>query len=75
MRKLNFDLIIPIFNEGYTIIKLLKIIKKDLKKKKFNIILCYDTKKDNIFKYLKEIKSINLPIHLVKNPSNGPCSC
>ena len=74
MRKLNFDLIIPIFNEGYTIIKLLKIIKKDLKKKKFNIILCYDTKKDNIFKYLKEIKSINLPIHLVKNPSNGPCS-
>ena len=38
MRKLNFDLIIPIFNEGYTIIKLLKIIKKDLKKKKFNII-------------------------------------
>ena len=39
MRKLNFDLIIPIFNEGYTIIKLLKIIKKDLKKK--NLILFY----------------------------------
>ena len=51
MKKLDFDIIIPIYNEGY-IIRLLKLIKKYLKEK-FNIIFCYDSEKDNIFNYKK----------------------
>ena len=74
MKKYKFDIIIPIYNEGYGIVKLLKLIKTKLKKKKFNIILCYDNKKDNVFEYLKEIKKINIPIYFSKNLSNGPCT-
>jgi len=74
MKKLNFDLVIPIYNEGYSVIKLIKIIKQNIKKKKFNIIFCYDSKKDNIFNYKKDLKKINLPIYFSKNPSTGPCS-
>lgn len=74
MKKVNFDLIIPIYNEGYNIIRLIKLLKKDLKSKKFNILLCYDTIKDNIFNYKKDIKKLRLPIYFIKNPSNGPCS-
>ena len=58
MKKYKFDIIIPIYNEGYGIVKLLKLIKTKLKKEKFNIILCYDNKKDNVFEYLKEIKKL-----------------
>lgn len=74
MKKLDFDIIIPIYNEGYSVIRLLKLIKNNLKKEKFNVIFCYDTKKDNIFNYKKEIKKINLPIYFSKNPLKGPCS-
>lgn len=74
MKKLNFDIIIPIYNEGYSVIKLLKLFKKNLKKIKFNIIFCYDSNKDNIFNYKNEIKKINLPIFFIKNKSVGPCT-
>lgn len=74
MRKYNFDIIIPIYNEGHSIIKLLEIIKFKLKKDKFNIILCYDSKKDNIFNYIREIKKLKIPIFFSKNLSTGPCS-
>lgn len=73
MKKNKFDIIIPIYNEGYSIIKLLKLIKIKLKKKNFNIILCYDNKRDNIFDFIKDIKKIKLPIYFLKNPSSGPC--
>jgi len=74
MKKYNFDIIIPIYNEGYSIIKLLKLIKIKLKKNKFNIILCFDSRKDNVFTYIKEIKKIKLPIYFSKNLSTGPCT-
>ena len=74
MKKYKFDIIIPIYNEGYNLIKLLKLIKIKLKKDKFNIILCYDNKKDNVFNYLKEIKKIKIPIYFSKNSSSGPCT-
>lgn len=74
MKKYKFDIIIPIYNEGYSIIKLLKLIKTKLKKEKFNVILCYDSKKDDVFKYIKEIKKIKIPIFFSKNFSTGPCT-
>jgi glycosyltransferase involved in cell wall biosynthesis len=74
MKKLNFDIIIPIYNEGYGIIKLLKLIKIKLKENNFNIILCYDSKKDNVFTFIKEIKKIKLSIYFSKNVNTGPCS-
>ena len=33
MKKYKFDIIIPIYNEGISVIKLLKLIKTKLKKK------------------------------------------
>ena len=74
MKKYKFDIIIPIYNEGISIIKLLKLIKTKLKKEKFNVILCYDSKKDNVFKYIKDIRKIKIPIFFSKNFSTGPCT-
>ena len=73
MKKNNFDLIIPIYNEGQSIINLVKKIQKKIKFN-FNIIFCYDSKKDNIFNYKKELKKIKKAVFFVKNPSKGPCT-
>ena len=74
MKKRNFDIIIPIYNEGYSIVRLIRLIKKYLNKEKFNIILCYDSIKDDVFDHKKEIKKINLPIYFMKNKFKGPCT-
>ena len=73
MEKVPLEIIIPIYNEGEKVIKLLNQFQI-LIKTKFKILLCYDLNDDNIFNYEKELKKFNFEIILVKNPSIGPCS-
>lgn len=73
MNKFDLDIIIPIFNEGYQVIKLLKIFEEKLNTN-FNVLLCFDSDDDDIFKYRNDLKKINIPITFVKNPRSGPCS-
>ena len=68
-----FDIIIPIFNEGDQVIKLLNLFEKNIKKN-FNVFLCYDSDEDDIFNYKKQLYNYKFPIHLTKNISKGPCS-
>ena len=65
MKNINLILLFQ-FIMKVKLIKLLKLIKIKLKKDKFNIILCYDNKKDNVFNYLAEIKN-SKPIYFSKN--------
>ena len=66
MEKIPLDIIIPIYNEGEKVIKLLNHFQI-LIKTKFKVLLCYDLNDDNIFNYEKELKKFNFQITLVNN--------
>ena len=73
MEKVPLEIIIPIYNEGEKVIKLLNQFQIFIKTK-FKVLLCYDLNDDNIFNYEKELKKFNFEIVLVKNSSTGPCA-
>ena len=66
----KLDIIIPVYNEGKKILKLLDQLKKDVKYD-FRILICYDSKSDTTLKFLGKSK-IKKRIFLIKNPSIGP---
>jgi dolichol-phosphate mannosyltransferase len=72
MKNIKLDLLIPIYNEGFQIIKLLQklnlIIKSNIR-----VLLCYDSNNDNIFEYKKYLKKFKFEIKLIKNKNKGPC--
>ena len=71
-KNISLDVIIPIYNEGFQIIKLLRIINLEVKTN-IRIMLCYDKKSDNIFKFKKHLKNFKFKVKLVKNLKSGPC--
>ena len=73
MHNIPLDIIIPIYNEGDKVIKLLNQFKSFIKTD-YRVLLCYDHSSDNIFDYEKSFKNFNFEIILVKNVSTGPCS-
>ena len=50
MEKIPLEIIIPIYNEGDKVIKLLNLFQIHIKTK-FKVLLCYDLNDDNIFNY------------------------
>ena len=73
MEKISLEIVIPIYNEGDKVIKLLHRFQNIIKTQN-RIFLCYDTEKDNIFQYKNDLKKFKFEVVLVKNPSTGPCS-
>ena len=71
MNKL--DIIIPVYNEDENIIKLLKLLEKEVICD-FRVLICYDSESDKTLKYLKNNNIIKNKILLIKNPKNGPNS-
>ena len=49
IQKYSFEIIIPIFNEGAQVIKLLELFDHNIKNK-CRVLLCYDNNDDDIFK-------------------------
>ena len=70
MREL--DIIIPIYNEGEQVIKLLDLFEKKIKNN-ISVFLCYDDDDDDIHKYSHLLKK-KFPITLIKNFEKGPCN-
>ena len=73
MQKVTLEIVIPIYNEGKKVIKLLDQFQL-LIKTQFRVLLCYDLDDDNIFQYENDFKRFTFEIILVKNPSRGPCT-
>ena len=71
MNHTNLEIVIPVYNEGENILKLLKIFNNFVKTN-FKVLICYDLKDDDIFKFQDEFKKLNFDIKLIKNPSSGP---
>ena len=73
MSDIPLEIVIPIYNEGNQVIKLLNDFQNIIKTK-FKVLLCYDSKDDNIFQYENDLKKFKFEVVLVKNPSVGPSS-
>ena len=73
MIKIDLEIIIPIYNEGKNVIKLLKHFE-DFVKTKIRILLCYDLDNDDIFNYKDELKKFKFEILFVKTVDSGPCA-
>jgi len=71
MNHTNLEIVIPVYNEGKNILKLLEIFSNFVKTN-FKVLICYDLKNDDIFKFEDEFKRFNFDIKLIKNPSSGP---
>ena len=61
MEKDPLEIVIPIYNEGEKVIKLLNQFQIHIKTK-FKVLLCYDLSDDNIFNYEEELKKL---IHIM----------
>ena len=73
MNKVPLEIIVPVFNEGEKILKLMEFFKSNIKTK-FRVLFCYDLETDDIFEYKEKFKEFDFEIILIKNPSRGPCS-
>ena len=71
MKHTNLEIVIPVYNEGENILKLLEIFSNFIKTN-FKVLICYDLIDDDIFKFEDEFKRFNFDIKLIKNPSSGP---
>ena len=68
----DFNIIIPVYNEGKNLIKVINHLKKEVKAN-YQILICYDDDSDNLFQYTDTILNINKNIKLIKNNYYGPC--
>ncbi len=66
------EIIIPVFNEGENIIKVLDHLKNNVRNK-FIVFLCYDDDDDDLFSILEIIKKKDVDFKLLKNKYYGPC--
>ena len=73
MDNIPLEIIIPIYNEGNKVIKLLDQFSTNVKVP-FRVLLCYDHNNDDIFLYTEIFKKFNFEIILVKNSAIGPCT-
>ena len=73
MKKVPLEIVIPIYNEGNKVIRLLEDFSVSIKTE-FRVFFCYDLDDDNIFHYKDDFKKFNFEIVLVKNSSTGPCA-
>jgi hypothetical protein len=72
MRKVDYEIVIPIYNEGINVLKVLRLFNKFIKYK-IRVLLCYDLESDDIFQFKKLLNKFKFEILLVKNPERGPC--
>ena len=73
MKKIPLEIVIPIFNEGEKVLKLMQLFEANIKSK-FKVLFCYDLDDDNIFLLKEKLKLLSFEIEYIKNPSRGPCS-
>ena len=73
MNKVPLEIVIPVYNEGENLIKLLHLLNFYVKTK-FKVLICYDNDDDDCFEFQDQIKKFNFESFFVKNKGIGPCS-
>jgi dolichol-phosphate mannosyltransferase len=72
VKKVDYEIVIPIYNEGINVLKVLRLFNKFIKYK-IRVLLCYDFDSDDIFQFKKLLNKFRFEVLLVKNPQKGPC--
>ena len=65
------DIVIPVFNEGASIIEVIELLELNVKTK-FRILICYDFEDDNTLAAINNSSRI-CAIEFIKNSGTGPC--
>tara|TARA_B100000579_G_scaffold435981_1_gene460679 strand:- start:1721 stop:2440 length:720 start_codon:yes stop_codon:yes gene_type:complete len=73
MNKVSLEILIPVFNEGEKVLKLMKLFQENINNE-FRVLFCYDLEDDNIFNFKEAFNKFNFEIKFIKNPERGPCS-
>ena len=73
MNNVPIEILIPVFNEGDKVLKLMELFQKNIKNN-FKVTFCYDLEDDNIFIYKDKLREFDFEIEFIKNPERGPCS-
>lgn len=71
IKKFDINIIVPVYNEGSKVLRLVKNLKINVKYN-FQILFCFDNFNDDIFKYQILLKKIYNNIEFIKNPGKGP---
>ena len=58
MNKVPLEIIIPVFNEGEKVLKLMEFFQSNIQTK-FRVLFCYDLETDDIFEYKEKFKEFN----------------
>ena len=62
--KYPIDIIIPVFNEGESIVNVLKLLEEKVNTK-FRVLICYDFDEDTSISIVRE-KNLPFPISFIK---------
>jgi|TARA_Y100001970_G_scaffold260899_1_gene343425 dolichol-phosphate mannosyltransferase len=73
MNHTPLEIIIPVFNEGEKILKLMNLLEQHVSTK-FKVLFCYDSDDDDLFNYKEKISNLKFETKYIKNPSRGPSS-
>ena len=68
----DFNIVIPVYNEGKNILDVINHIKNNVKSN-YQILICYDSNSDNLFNYKDQILSAYKKTLFVKNKYHGAC--
>src|SRR5579871_6426291 len=69
-RAMNLDIVIPVYNEGANITRVLDALRASVRTP-FRILICYDRDDDNTLPVLAQYPA-GLELHLVRNRGQGP---
>ena len=61
MQKIPLEIVIPIYNEGEKIVKLLNKFEEEINTK-IRVLLCYDLDEDNVFNYENQLKKYSFEV-------------
>ncbi len=70
--EIQLDIVIPVYNEGENIVKILRALEKQVQTK-FRVLICYDFDEDTTLKAIQGLK-FSFLIELIRNPHRGPHS-
>ncbi len=70
LEKAKLDILIPVYNEGKNIIKVLEALKLTVKTP-FRVLICYDKETDDTLEALRQENITSCDVALVKNTDKG----
>ena len=70
-KEFPIDIVIPVFNEGESIIEVIELLELNVKTR-FRILICYDFDEDNTLEAINRTER-SAVIEFIKNTGTGPC--